>query len=302
MGFEDMGPKSEGARGGDQLMRNLEREAIDKPDDVQTQERFFRALCQRSRGNDEAAQKRFFSALSKADTLEAATATMNAIFDEHNTHLRGAVVNIEAPAVATGSSATTPEQRWVSWKRVFRSRTEDEEDQSGVYATWGKPSLVEIPGRIEKILRVKLRNAPLEQLIADGHYDFQNAWITADHFPVEDGQGEIELFMTQFGQKSFPGASSSVKIPDVNRWHDANQLRGSTLKELLCIRSQFPEDHPQSFLIGIGQRWQESGGTIGWLPMIHRFDQGDHLYVGSDQASWGEDGLFPAARKPNSRA
>lgn len=175
------------------------------------------------------------------------------------------------PSSLEGNPQAQPEMRWVEWKRVY--------DKEGR----------EIPGSIEKILRVKLRNAPLQELIDEGHYYYTHPNITAEHFPPEQSDGDMDFPLIQFGR--------IVETEEVNEWFEQNKLRGATLKETLAIGSQYPEIQRRVYVVGLGQPWQETEGRTVVLPILPRNVQRRELNLCDVENPWRENGRFPAAHK-----
>lgn len=185
--------------------------------------------------------------------------------------MAGAIVPVEVPQ---GDSAEPQpaEQRWVEWKRAYNKDGQ------------------EIPGHIEKIFRVELRNAPLEELIEDGHYDYVDPNITSESFPLEQSEGRMDFPLIQFNRM--------VDTEEVNAWLEQNELRGATLKELLVVGSEFPQEHRRIFVAGLGQQWQGTEDNLAFVPILLGNAQTHSLNLYEGRERWHDFDHFLAVSKP----
>lgn len=157
--------------------------------------------------------------------------------------MRGAFVPVETSPELVQDGATIPaEQRWVEWKKV--------NDANGQ----------EIPGRIEKIVRVKLIAEPVEAQIAKGHYDYDylSGELTSADREIQPQSGEQELFLPQFDR------DDSIGTEDIERWLDENNLRGASLQELLAVGAQMTEEQRRVYIIALDQAWR----SRAWVPVL----------------------------------
>ena len=105
---------------------------------------------------------------------------------------------------------------------------------------------VEIVFTSELRLLVDLWDAPLADLMADGHYEWANGLITQDAFAVEPGEGSqsVELI----------GCVGRTQTDHVLKWLCANGLRPATLKELLAFGAQYPAQQRRYRVLALGSR------------------------------------------------
>ncbi len=156
--------------------------------------------------------------------------------------MRGAFVPVEISKISEGISAILKENRWVEWKKV--------NDANGQ----------EIPGRIEKIVRVKLIAEPVEAQIAKGHYDYDylSGELTSADREIQPQSDEQELFLPQFD------CDDSMSTEDIERWLDENNLRGASLQELLAVGAQMTEEQRRVYIIALDQAWR----SRAWVPVL----------------------------------
>lgn len=271
---------------GDEQLRARERAAEADSGEVAAEEKRFVELMRAGNAGDQEAQQRLFAVLSKANGADAAVLRMNTLLEPAK--MRGAVVNVESPAGA--GPAPDPERRWVSWKRVWRLRASE-----SIAKMQGRDpeELVEIPGSIEKILRVTLRNAPLEDLIGEGQYNLENARINSNNFSIEAGEGPQTIDLIQFDR--------TVNTKEVLLWLEANDYLGATLKSLLAIGAQFPEEQRRVYMAALGQVWKSDSSIVEYVPDIYADGHERGLGLGDNTSRSTIYARFPAVRKPTSR-
>lgn len=131
-------------------------------------------------------------------------------------------------------------------------------------------------------------NLSLEQMIAAGHYDWVNADITSNHFPVGSGTATLEGRLVHYGKNM----SSEAVLADL----DQNGLRPATLAELLAFGAKYPELQRQFPIIELGSLWQSPGGgrDVACLDRDGRKRSLDLGWFGSD---WHGSCRFLAFRK-----
>ncbi len=290
-----MGPEMPGSSQpkkpyGDELARVREREQNKEPGDVAAEELRFVELMRAGHADDQIAQQRLFASLKSAVGSESAVTRMNKLLE--SARMRGAVVPVESSTVAAdGTPALTPvtteKERWVSWKRVFRDRTPSE--QAFLRLQNRDPQeQVEIPGSIEKILQIKLGNESVDESIAAGHYlrDYISGQLTAEDRSLPSLAVETDLLLPKF--------DGSVSSDWVDKWLEDNDLRGSTLQELLVMAVQFPEEQRRVWLVALAATWLSRRR----LPLLYFTNDGErNIGVVARDTRWDETFRFPAVRK-----
>jgi hypothetical protein len=273
-------------RSGDEGLRDVERAFNADPYNEPAQEAYFAELNRRGVINEEkgrTAQEQLYAALSARNTPEAATTRMNQILERFQ--MRGACVPVVSSPQA-GAEAQVSENRWVAWRLVFREQTEEESKKSG------NKEKIEIPGRIERVLYVKLNAITTAALIDAGHYDYEKPRIRTELTAIEAEHGEDN----SLGLKEVPVAvfDRTVKTEEVKVWLDENDLR-SSMKQLLTIGSQLADELRRGWLAALDETWL----SRGFVPVLSEFDDVRNLNLYDRDRQWYHNDRFPAARKKN---
>lgn len=123
-------------------------------------------------------------------------------------------------------------------------------------------------------------NTSLAELVAAGNYDYVSPDITEEHFPVGQGQPDIETFLVHFHR-----AMSSENVVSEMQHHD---LRPATMPELLAFGAQYPNSQDEFPILALGSMWEDSNGyrragRIFWHPNDRRLDLG-----WDDDSEWNQ--------------
>ena len=129
----------------------------------------------------------------------------------------------------------------------------------------------------------------LQQMIANGKYDYANSDITASNFPTQgSGQQNVVVELVHFGRDM---ASEAVL-----KEFEARGLRVATLPELLAFGATYPEKQREFPIVALGSVWQNRIGDR-YMPYLGRNGSKRGLYLSWNDVGW--DGLcrFAAVRK-----
>lgn len=129
----------------------------------------------------------------------------------------------------------------------------------------------------------------LQQMIANGKYDYANSDITSDNFPIQgSGQQNIVVELVHFGR--------GMELDEVLKEFEARGLRAATLPELLAFGTTYPEKQREFPIVALGSVWQRRFGSRR-VPYLHRGDLRRKLYPFWDGGRWDDDCRFAAVRK-----
>ena len=132
----------------------------------------------------------------------------------------------------------------------------------------------------------------LEQMIADGHYDWVNSDINPERFPVK-GEGVEELewkeFHFDFDIES-DDAKTRIETADTgNPWIPAR------IEHLLAYGTKFPDNQRQYPIVGLGSVGGVDGGRC--VPCLSGSVSGRDLGLSRWDGRWGRGCRFLAVRK-----
>jgi len=122
----------------------------------------------------------------------------------------------------------------------------------------------------------------LEQLIADGKYDWKNSDIKEKNFPIKDKtkrMATIELFHFGFDISS----DSAIKAME------KEGFRPATIEELLALGAKHPELQKEFPIIALGSVWRGFCGDRH-VPVLCWSDSERELRLSRWDGDW--DGLF----------
>ena len=129
----------------------------------------------------------------------------------------------------------------------------------------------------------------LQQMIANGKYDYANSDITSGNFPMTgNGKQEVVVELVHFGR--------DMESDAVLKEFEARGLRAVTLPELLAFGSHNPEKQREFPIIALGSVWQGRGGDRS-VPCLSGDGSGRGLYLDWDDDRWGDYCRFAAVRK-----
>lgn len=93
----------------------------------------------------------------------------------------------------------------------------------------------------------------LQQMIEAGGYDYANPDITAEHFPVAEGQAELEAVLLHFNLRI--GSDEALQLMG------AQGFRAGSLPELCAFGARHPDVQRQFPIVALGSVWTDSGGS-----------------------------------------
>ena len=129
----------------------------------------------------------------------------------------------------------------------------------------------------------------LQQMIANGKYDYVNSDINASNFPTQgSGQQNVVVELVHFGRDM---ASDAVL-----KEFEARGLCAATLPELLAFGTTHPEKQREFPIVALGSAWQYRDGDRG-VPYLDRDGLGRRLSLGWDALRWDDICRFAAVRK-----
>ena len=129
----------------------------------------------------------------------------------------------------------------------------------------------------------------LQQMIANGKYDYANSDITSGNFPMTgNGKQEAVVELVHFGRDM---ASDAVL-----KEFEARGLRAATLPELLSLGATYPEKQREFPIVALGSVWQARDGGR-YVPCLSGdgSERGLCLYWNVDR--WVGRCRFAAVRK-----
>ncbi len=129
----------------------------------------------------------------------------------------------------------------------------------------------------------------LEQLIADGKYDWKNSDIKKKNFPIKietKRTATIELF--HFGR--------NISSEDAAKEMEKEGMRPATIEELLALGAKHPDLQREFPIIALGSVWQDFFGNRG-VPGLCLGDDGRSLSLDDWGGDWGGNYRFAGFRK-----
>src|SRR3990167_192339 len=119
----------------------------------------------------------------------------------------------------------------------------------------------------------------LQQMIANGKYDYANSDITSGNFPTtaNDGKQEVVVELAHFGR--------DMESDAVLKKFEARGLRAATLPELLAFGATYPEKQREFPIVALGSVWQGRGGGRD-VPCLDGGGSGRELDLDWDGHRW----------------
>lgn len=129
----------------------------------------------------------------------------------------------------------------------------------------------------------------LEQMIADGKYDWLNPDINAKNFPTEGkGTAEVDIELVHFNR--------AMESNKVLKELEKQGLRPATLPELLAFGAKYPEKQREFPIVALGSVWRDFGGE-GSVAGLDRDGSERYLRLRWLGGRWIADDRFAAVRK-----
>lgn len=129
----------------------------------------------------------------------------------------------------------------------------------------------------------------LQQMIANGKYDYANSDINASNFPMQgSGQQNVVVELVHFGR--------DMSSEEVLKEFEARGLRAAMLPELLVFGATYPEKQREFPVIALGSVWRGRGGDRR-VACLGRRGSGRGLGLGWGGGGWGVGCRFAAVRK-----
>ena len=130
----------------------------------------------------------------------------------------------------------------------------------------------------------------LQQMIANGKYDYANSDITASNFPTQgSGQQNVVVELVHFGRDM---ASEAVL-----KEFEARGLRVATLPELLAFGATYPEKQREFPIVALGSVWRDRSGDHRYVPYLCGNGSERLLSLRWDDGRWDDSCRFAAVRK-----
>ena len=135
----------------------------------------------------------------------------------------------------------------------------------------------------------------LEQMIAEGNYDWKNSDITAKRFPVVgNGIEQFEAKLFHFDRNTV----SQDNVDAIKADDPANPWEPGKIEHLLAFGAKYPEEQRKYPVIALGSVARVCGGRS--VPCLNRGGAERDLSWWGD--GWGGDCRFLAVRKLPSAA
>ena len=136
----------------------------------------------------------------------------------------------------------------------------------------------------------------LQQMIANGKYDYADSDINSDNFPMtgpstSSGQATKQDVVIEL--VSFKG---TMKSEAVLKELKARGLRAATLPELLAFGATYPEKQRGLPIIALDPMWQDCGGSRS-MPCLDGSGLERELDLYRDDCGWDDHCWFAAVRK-----
>jgi len=129
----------------------------------------------------------------------------------------------------------------------------------------------------------------LQQMIANGKYDYANSDITSGNFPMTgNGKQEVVVKLVHFGRDM---ASDAVL-----KEFEARGLRAATLPELLAFGATYPEKQRKFPIVALGSVWRDRDGDRR-VPCLGRSGSERELDLSWADYGWSDYCRFAAVRK-----
>ena len=130
----------------------------------------------------------------------------------------------------------------------------------------------------------------LQQMIANGKYDYANSDINSTNFPTTgNGKQEVVVELVHFGR--------DMESSAVLKEFESRGLRAATLPELLAFGAIYPEKQREFPIVVLGSVWQDRDGSR-YVPCLFRCGSKRRLGLGWGDGRWDDHFCrFAAIRK-----
>ena len=129
----------------------------------------------------------------------------------------------------------------------------------------------------------------LQQMIANGKYDYANSDITSGNFPFTgNGKQEVVVELVHFGRDM---ASNAIL-----KEFEARGLRAATLPELLAFGATYPDKQREFPIVAFGSVWRSRFGRRN-VPYLIGSGSQRELNLGWLGNRWSDYCRFAAVRK-----
>jgi|SRR3989338_7706254 len=129
----------------------------------------------------------------------------------------------------------------------------------------------------------------LQQMIANGKYDYANSDITSGNFPTtaNDGKQEVVVELAHFGR--------DMESDAVLKKFEARGLRAATLPELLAFGATYPEKQREFPIVALGSVRRRDVDRV--VPYLNGDGSKRLLYLSWIDNRWNGRCRFAAVRK-----
>lgn len=132
-------------------------------------------------------------------------------------------------------------------------------------------------------------NQTVEQLVADGQYDWVNSNTSSAHFPLaRSGRELVEIELVEIDR---PLATETIL-----RLIDQRNLRRPNIKEGLSLGIWYPDLQRQDPIAILCEPWRHSDGGLD-VPCLYGLDSDRHLSLNWFGGDWLPGWRFAAVRK-----
>ena len=129
----------------------------------------------------------------------------------------------------------------------------------------------------------------LQQMIANGKYDYVNSDINQSNFPVSgNGKQEVVVELVHYGR--------DMETDDVLKDLESKGMRPAILPELLAFGATHTEKQREFPIVALGSVWRGRDGGRR-VPCLGRCGSGRWLRLYWDDEGWGDGCRFAAVRK-----
>lgn len=130
---------------------------------------------------------------------------------------------------------------------------------------------------------------PVDEMVADGKYDFVSDSITTAHFPITGGDmTETEIALFHFG--------SHMSTKAVRKELGRRGYRAARIEELLALGEQYPDLQREHPIVAFGSVWQHPDGCRH-CPCLGGDASYRTLYLLAIDFDWSGVCRFAAVRK-----
>lgn len=134
------------------------------------------------------------------------------------------------------------------------------------------------------------RGRSIEEMVADGKYDFANPNITAVNFPITGtGTCDEEEILVHFDR--------SIESDDAVREMNQLDLEPSPIEDVLAFGAKYPDVQREFPIVGLGSSWMRPLDGRVCVPVLDCVSDERSLYLDRRAPGWSGHYRFLARRK-----